>query len=88
VIAGSYEAGSVLWSAEGACVAAQELVDWPDGPITRVVVFDTGRRTLVGASPARRGLVTPLRFEPGALVYRRWNKHGGNQELRLSLDDL
>jgi len=86
LIAGSYEAGSLLWSAEGRRLAAQELVAWMDSPTTRAVVFDTERRTLVGASPARRGLSTPLRFEPGALVYRRWNEHVGDQELRLSLD--
>jgi hypothetical protein len=51
-----------------------------------VVVFDTERRTLIGATPERRGLATPLRFEPGALVYRRWHERVGDQELRLSLD--
>jgi hypothetical protein len=86
VIAGSYQAGSLLWSAEGRCLAAQELVSWIDGPTTRVVVFDTERRTLVGASPARGGLATPLRFEPGVLVYCRWNENVGDQELRVSLD--
>jgi len=86
VIAGSYQAGSLLWSRDGRCLAAQELVSWIDDPTTRVVVFDTERRTLVGASPARRGLATPLTFEPGALVYRRWNENVGEQELRLSLD--
>ena len=86
VIAGSYQAGSLLWSAERRCLAAQELVSWIDGPTTRVVVFDTERRALVGASPARRGLARPLRFEPGVLVYRRWNENVGDQELRLSLD--
>jgi hypothetical protein len=86
VIAGSYEAGSLLWSAEGRCLAAQELVSWLDSPTTRVVVFDTERRTLIGASPARRGLATPLRFEAGELVYRRWIEHVCDQELRLRLD--
>ena len=57
-----------------------------DGPTTRVVVFETQRRALIGASPARRGLATPLRFEPGVLVFRRRNQHGGDQELRLSLE--
>jgi hypothetical protein len=85
VIAGSYQPGSLLWSAEGRCLAAQELVSWIDGPTTRVV-FESERRTRVGASPARRGLATPVRFEPGALVYRRWNENAGDQELRLSLD--
>lgn len=86
VIAGSYEAGSLLWSADGRRLAAQELVEWLDGPTTRVVVFETERGALIGASPARRGLATPLRFEPGALVFRRWNQHAGDEELRLSLD--
>lgn len=86
VIAGSFEADSLLWSADGRCLAAQELVSWLDGPSTRVVVFETERRTLIGASPARSGLARPLRFEPGALVFRRWNQHVGVQELRLRLD--
>ena len=86
VIAGSYEAGSLLWSADGRCLAAQELVEWLESPTTRVVVFDTARRALIGASPARRGLATPLRFEPGALVFRGWNQHVGDEELRLSVD--
>jgi len=59
VIPGCYEAGSLLWSAEGRRLAAQELVSWMDSPTTRVVVLDTERRTLIGASPARRGLATP-----------------------------
>jgi hypothetical protein len=87
LIAGSYGSGSLLWSAKGRCLAAQELVSWMDSPTTRVVVFDTERHTLIGASPARRGLATPLRFEPGALVYRRWNEQVGDQELRLTLAD-
>src|SRR5436190_2820694 len=34
------EANSLLWSEDGGRLAAQELVSWPDGPITRVLVFD------------------------------------------------
>lgn len=82
VIAGSYEADSLLWSAEGGRLAAQELVSWMDGPTTRVVVFDTERRTPIGASSPRRGLATPLRFEPGVLVYRRRHERVGDQEFQ------
>jgi hypothetical protein len=85
-MAGTYQAGSLLWSADGRFLAVQELVSWMDGPTTRVVVFDTDRGALIRASPARRGLATPLRFEPGALVYNRWHERVGNQELRLGLD--
>jgi hypothetical protein len=55
-------------------------------PQTRVVVFDTGRRTRIAASPPRRGFGVPVRFEAGALVYR--HEHAaGERELRLMIDE-
>ena len=39
------EAASLVWSSDGGRLAAQELVSWPDAPITRVVVFDVEQRT-------------------------------------------
>jgi hypothetical protein len=80
------EASSLLWSGDGGRLAAQELFSWPDGPITRVVVFDVVQRTRIAASPPRRGIANPVSFEPGGLVYRRWHERAGNQELRLRLD--
>jgi hypothetical protein len=76
----------LLWSADGRFLAVQELVSWMDGPTTRVVVFDTDRGAPIGASLARGGLATPLRFEPDALVYNRRHERVGDQELRLGLD--
>src|SRR5215212_4815742 len=38
------EASSLVWSEDGDRLAAQELVDWVDGPATQVAVFDTERR--------------------------------------------
>ena len=35
------EAASLVWSSDGGRLAAQELVSWPDAPITRVVVFES-----------------------------------------------
>jgi hypothetical protein len=80
------EAGSHVWSSDGGRLAAQELVSWPDAPITRVVVFDVEQRTRIAASPPRRGLANPVSFEPAALIYRRWNERADNQELRLKLE--
>jgi hypothetical protein len=80
------EASCLLWSEDGRRLAVQELVSWTDAPITRVVVFDVGRRTRIAASPPRRGVANPVSFEPGGLVYRRWHERAGNQELRLRLD--
>jgi len=80
------EASSLLWSGDGARLAAQELVSWPDGPITRVVVFDVEQRTRIAASPSRRGIANPVSFEPNGVVYRRWHQRVGDQELRLRLD--
>jgi hypothetical protein len=80
------EASSLLWSGDGARLAAQELVSWPDGPITRVVVFDVEQRTRIAASPSRRGIANPVSFEPNGVVYRRWHERVGDQELRLRLD--
>ena len=80
------EANSLLWSEDGRRLAAQELVSWPDDPITRVVVFDVERRTRIAGSPPRRGIANPVSFEPDVLIYRRWHERVGNQELRLKLD--
>ena len=81
------EASSLVWSNDGGRLAAQELVDWADGPTTRVVVFDTERRTRIAASPPRRGITNPVGFESGGvLLYRHWNQWTGDQELRLELD--
>lgn len=79
------EIRSLLWSDDSKQLAAQELVSWSTDPRTRVVVFDTGRRKRIAASPPRTGIGNPLRFEPGALVYRHWNQHAGEQELRLNI---
>jgi hypothetical protein len=80
------EASSLLWSDDGGRLAAQELVGWPDGPVTRVVVFDVEQRTRIAASPPRRGIANPVRFGSNELVYHRWHERAGNQELRLKLD--
>ena len=80
------EAESLLWSADGARLAAQELVAWSDGPTTRVVVFDTKERTRIAASRPRRGITNPVKFERGALVYHHWNERTGDQDMRLELD--
>jgi hypothetical protein len=87
VLSGSLaiEATSLRWSGDGRRLAAQELVSWPDGPITRVVVFDVERRTRIAASPPRRGIANPVSFESDGLIYRRWHERVGNQELRLKL---
>jgi hypothetical protein len=86
VEAGSIESRSLLWAEDGTRLAAQELVSWQDDPKTRVVVFDTHRRTRVAASPPRRGFGVPIRFEPGVLVYR--HEHvAGERELRLTIDE-
>jgi len=81
------EARSLLWSDDGTRLAAQELVEWYDGPTTCVVVFDTRTRARVAESPARDGLDTPLRFEPGSLVYRHWHHRAGEREMKLPLPD-
>ena len=81
------EANSLLWSEDGRRLAAQELVSWPDDPITRVVVFDVERRTRIAGSPPRRGIANPVSFEPDVLIYRRWHERVGTQELRLKLDN-
>jgi hypothetical protein len=80
------EASSLLWSGDGGRLAAQELVSRPDGPITRVVVFDVERRIRIAASPPRRGIANPISFESDGLIYRRWHERVRNQELRLKLD--
>jgi hypothetical protein len=80
------EAGSLVSSSDGARLAAQELVSWPDAPITRVVVFDVAQRTRIAASPPRRGIANPVSFEPRALIYRRWHERAGDQELWLKLE--
>jgi pimeloyl-ACP methyl ester carboxylesterase len=80
------EAGSLVWSSDGGRLAAQELVSWPDAPITRVVVFGVEQRTRIAASPPRRGIANPVSFEPRALIYRRRHERAGDQELRLKLD--
>jgi hypothetical protein len=80
------EAASLVWSSDGGRLAVQELVSWPDAPITRVVLFDVEQRTRIAASPPRRGIANPVSFEPRALIYRRWHERAGDQELRLKLD--
>ena len=81
----SIEPCSLCWSDDGALLAAQELVDWTDGPITRVVVFDTKRLTQIAASPDRAGLGNPDRFEGSSLVYRHWHHEAGERGFRLEL---
>jgi hypothetical protein len=82
---GRIESRSLLWSEDGGRLAAQELVWSEDAPQTRVVVFDTGRRTRIAASRPRRGFGIPVRFEADALVYR--HEHAaGERELRLTID--
>jgi hypothetical protein len=76
----------VLWSEDGGRLAAQELVSWPDGPITRMVVFDVERRIRIAGSPPRRGIANPVSFDPDGLIHRRWHERVGSQELRLKLD--
>ena len=80
------EANSLVWSRDRARLAAQELVSWPDAPITRVVVFDVERRTRIAASPPRKGIANPVSFEPGLLVYRRSHERAASHELRLKFD--
>jgi hypothetical protein len=83
----SIEASSLLWSSDGRCLAAQELVSFGDyGLTTRVVVFDVERRSAIAVSPSRRGIASPVCFERGALIYRRWNQHTDDQELCLEID--
>jgi hypothetical protein len=84
--AGRIESRSLLWSDDVKRLAAQELVPSKDDPTTRVVVFDTDRRTRIAASPPRRGFGYPLRFEAGALVYRH-EYSAGERELRLTIDE-
>lgn len=81
------EAHSLVWSNDCRCLAAQELIEWSDGPVTRVVVIDTERRTPVAASAPRKGIANPVRFEPESLVYRHWHHRDGEEELRLGLSD-
>ncbi len=81
----SIESRSLCWSDDGALLAAQELVSWPDGPVTRVVVFDTMRLVRIAASPDRRGLGNPDRFEGSSLVYRHWHHEAGERRFRLEL---
>jgi hypothetical protein len=84
--AGCIESRSLLWSEDGNRLAAQELVPSSDDPKTRVVVFDCQRRARLAASPPRRGFGHPIRFEPGALVYRHEHT-GGERELQLTIDE-
>jgi hypothetical protein len=79
------EASSILWSRDGRRLAVQELVAWPDGPVTSVVVFDVEQRTRIAASPPRPGIANPVSFAVNELVYRRWHERAGDQELRLKL---
>jgi hypothetical protein len=83
---GRIESRSLLWSDDGRRLAAQELVWSRDDPQTRVVVFDTGSRTRIAASPPRRGFGIPVRFEADALVYRHAHA-AGERELRLTIDE-
>jgi hypothetical protein len=63
------EEASLLWSGDGGMLAAQEPVSWPDAPVTRVVVLDVEARIRIAASPPRRGISSPIAFEPNGLVY-------------------
>jgi hypothetical protein len=83
--AGRIESRSLLWSDDGKWLAAQELVPSRDDPRTRIVVFDTERRTRMAASPPRRGFGVPVRFEVDALVYRH-ESSAGEREMRLELE--
>jgi hypothetical protein len=89
VISGSrhIEVKSLLWSAGGGRLAAQELVSWLDAPVTRVVVFDTEQRMRLAVSRRRRGISNPVRFERGALVYRHWDERTGDREMRLQMEN-
>ena len=80
------EPRSLLWSDDGTRLAAHELVSARDPFSTRVVVFDTRERSTIASSSPRAGIATPLRFEPGVLVYRHWHHRAGEQELRLTID--
>jgi hypothetical protein len=82
----SVEADSLVWSGDGRQLAVQELVSWADAPKTRVAVVDTTQRACIAASRARNGLSTPVSFESGALVYRHWSQHAGEQTMHLRLD--
>ena len=55
--------------------------------LTRVVVFDTEKRTRIAASRPRRGIANPVKFEGDELVYRHWNERTGDQEMRLQLSE-
>jgi hypothetical protein len=79
------ESESLVWSADGRLLAAQELVSGDDGPRTRVVVVDAERRVRVATSRATAGLSTPVRFENDELVYRHWHHRRGIRELRIAL---
>ena len=79
------EAGSLLWS--GWRVARRAgLISWPDGPITRVAMFDVQQCTRTAASPSRRGRANPVNFEPDGVDYRRWHERVSDQALRLRFD--
>jgi hypothetical protein len=81
----SIEFQSLTWSEDGRMLAAQELVSWLDVPETRVVVIDAVNRLRVAASTPLKGLCDPLRFETDELVFRHWNSHSGEREVRLTL---
>ena len=82
---GSVESESLVWSADGRRLAAQELTSSTDGPETRIVVIDVERHARLTVSPPAAGLCTPLRFEDDVLFYRHWHHVRGTSELRLVL---
>jgi hypothetical protein len=86
-IARSIEHESLTWSGDRRLLAGQQLVSWRNGPRTRVVVVDANRRIELAASPPAQGLCDPIRFQEGALVYRRWHHERGERELRLRLPE-
>src|SRR5437764_5346389 len=67
------DARSLLWAPDGRLLAAQELVSWSDGPVTRAVVFDAGRRARIAASAPEKGLANPVSLEAEGTIYRHWN---------------
>lgn len=84
-IARSIEYESLTWSEDRRVLAAQQFVSGPDGPRTRIVVFDTERRSELAATTAVGGICNPVRFEHDVLIYNHWHHRRGERELRLSL---
>ena len=80
-----------LWSSDSRYLAIQEWLttDYASGPFTELLLIDFVSEHQCPLSKARQGFITPVRFEPFLLIYRKdFQGRGESREYEIAYESL